>query len=702
MNVVAPLPPTDLAQVQARLASVEAQNQALRTENQLLRDKIQALLRRYFGSPKNESLDPAQLQLLLSGLVPLVPAPAPQPPATPTGSTRTSANRQPARRGIPEDLPIVREVLLPEEVKANPEAFRQIEEVITKELDWEAAKFYWRHIVRPKFVRKEPAPLPTPSQQKATAVGKQLAAMAIDDPPEVFIAALPARLIEKGLPGVGLLVHLLLSRFEDHLPYYRLEKIFRERHGVPIARQSMVDWTEQLATWLQPIYREMKAESFACGYLQADETPVRYLDRDEPGRSCQGYLWAFGHPRGNVLFEWRTSRGRDGPEEFLKDFKGKLQTDGYAAYSSLVRERNAPLLAQGKEPELILFACWAHYPKSAIIRSGEGVGAVGRPEGCWCTPDNSGGSQSSERLEEPEQTGTGTPAFRFLGVEPGSFPEPAEHFFLHGEVALQITAGARDGRMAQIVTDHCQLDARLKQSNGATMAQQVRVDRELGERGVPLLRPAVAASQHVRDAVARERLTAKVEKDEAFRSSSAALSKLTQQTRGLLPQGTEPVAAPFAMQSHLSRSLRGEVTPSQLQSFTHAGSGVIEEEKQRRIPHAPPVLWRDFIQNESKLLRLQVVGEGLVAASFCRQRQDASVLVGRSWVMPQEVLHPGMQGGQTAVAGDGAIASLTLQVHQKVQDSLNGDIGQRQPVDSSMGLLSQERKEQSQRIPIGP
>jgi len=74
MNVVAPLPPTDLAQVQARLASVEAQNQALRTENQLLRDKIQALLRRYFGSPKNESLDPAQLQLLLSGLVALVPA----------------------------------------------------------------------------------------------------------------------------------------------------------------------------------------------------------------------------------------------------------------------------------------------------------------------------------------------------------------------------------------------------------------------------------------------------------------------------------------------------------------------------------------------------------------------------------------------------------------------------------------------------
>ena len=212
----------------------------------------------------------------------------------------------------------MREVLLPEEVKANPEAFRQIEEVITKELDWEAAKFYWRHIVRPKFVRKEaasaatpsatplPQPsLPTPSQQKATAVGKELAAAVIVEPPEVFIAALPARLIEKGLPGVGLLVHLLLSRFEDHLPFYRLEKIFRERHGVPIARQSMVDWTEQLATWLQPIFREMKVESFASGYLQGDETPVRYLDRDEPGRSCQGYLFAYGQLRPRTMIGGR-------------------------------------------------------------------------------------------------------------------------------------------------------------------------------------------------------------------------------------------------------------------------------------------------------------------------------------------------------------------------------------------------------------
>lgn len=358
MTEIAPPPAQPaqrLAQLEALLAQSQSQVQNLSAENQLLRQKLDALIRRYFGHTKNEGLDPAQLQLLLAGLTPTVAAPV---PATKTSATSAPArpSRPAPRSGIPEDLPTVREVLLPQEVKANPEAFRQIEEVVTKELDWEPAKFYWRHIVRPKFVHKVPAVVPSPMPPKAAAP----ASAVILALPEVFIAPMPPRLIEKGLPGVGLLVHLLLSRFEDHLPFYRLEKIFRERYGVPLSRQSMVDWTEQLATWLQPIYRQMIVELFAGGYLQADETPIRYLDREEPGRSCQGYMWVFGRPRGNVVFEWQTSRGREGPKAFLEQFKGKLQTDGYQVYRSLVEERNQPLVAQGQEPDLILFNCWAH------------------------------------------------------------------------------------------------------------------------------------------------------------------------------------------------------------------------------------------------------------------------------------------------------------------------------------------------------
>lgn len=356
-----------LARLEEQLANSQLRIESLSTENRLLREKLQALLHRYFGNAKNESLDPHQLLLLLAGLTDTQPAPPPPSPPV-GGGTRNSnaAARRPARSGIPDNLPVERVVLIPDEVKANPEAFRQIDEVVTKELDWDPARFFWRHYVRPKFVLKASAPALEPAKpdsatrDKISTVAQELALQAVVDPPEVFIAALPNRLIEKGLPGVGLLVHLLVSRFEDHLPFYRLEKIFLQRHDVPIARQSMVDWTERMATWLQPIYRQMIVELVAGRYIQADETPIRYLDREEPGRSCRGYFWVYSQPRGNVVFDWNVSRGREGPDAFLKDFQGKIQFDGYALYASLVQDRNRPLLAQGKPPELISFACWAH------------------------------------------------------------------------------------------------------------------------------------------------------------------------------------------------------------------------------------------------------------------------------------------------------------------------------------------------------
>jgi hypothetical protein len=95
----------------------------------------------------------------------------------------------------------------------------------------------------------------------------------------------------------------------------------------------------------------MKTGLLAGTYLQADETPIRYLDPDVKGKSQQGWLWTYSHPEGDVVFEWNISRSREGPREFLKEFKGKLQTDGYGVYESLARERGG---------ELILIGCWAH------------------------------------------------------------------------------------------------------------------------------------------------------------------------------------------------------------------------------------------------------------------------------------------------------------------------------------------------------
>jgi transposase len=301
--------------------------------------------------------------MLLAGLVHQEPAPAPTAPTRPAKPTQAASPRPPARSGIPEDLPTQREVLLPAEVQAHPEAFRQIDELVTRELDYEPGRFFWHLYVRPKFVRQNASPVsatpvaPSPTAQPgavATQLSPVMLAMVAAEIPalkEVLVAALPNRLIEKGLPGVGLLVHLLLSRFEDHLPFYRQEKIFRERHRIPISRQSMVEWAEQIATWLQPVYRQMIKDLVAQKYLQADETPIGYLDREVPGRACQGYFWGYGRPGGDVIFDWQTGRSREGPRAILKEFKGKLQTDGYGVYQSLAGER---------KEDWMLIGCWAH------------------------------------------------------------------------------------------------------------------------------------------------------------------------------------------------------------------------------------------------------------------------------------------------------------------------------------------------------
>ena len=173
-----------LTQLVGQLQDAHAQIQSLTTENQLLRQKLDALIRRYFSSPKNEHVDPQQLQLLLAGLnleTPVPPAAPAEKPATPA---KVPSARKPARSGFPENLPVERVVLLPEEVQAHPDQFRQIEEVVTKELDYEPGRFFWRHFVRPKFVRRS-----QPTASTASPVAGALALAAMPDPPEVLTHA---------------------------------------------------------------------------------------------------------------------------------------------------------------------------------------------------------------------------------------------------------------------------------------------------------------------------------------------------------------------------------------------------------------------------------------------------------------------------------------------------------------------------------
>lgn len=192
----------------------------------------------------------------------------------------------------------------------------RIDQEVTTEYDFVPAKLVVRQIVRPKY----------------GSCGQ-------DCCPGVTIAALPPRLLPQSKLGLGLAVFLLLSRFDDHVAYYTLERNFLERFGAVIPRQQMVQWVEKIAHLLLAIYRLIWEELKASGYLQIDETPVRVLDPEVKGKAARGYLWFFSNPKGNVFLEFHEGRGRDGPEKRLEGFAGTIQSDAYPVYDSLRRQR---------------------------------------------------------------------------------------------------------------------------------------------------------------------------------------------------------------------------------------------------------------------------------------------------------------------------------------------------------------------------
>ena len=192
----------------------------------------------------------------------------------------------------------------------------RIDQEVTTEYDFVPAKLVVRQIVRPKY----------------GSCGQ-------DCCPGVTIAPLPPRLLPQSKLGIGLAVFLLLSRFDDHVAYYTLERNFRERFGTVIPRQQRVQWVEKIAHLLLAIYWLIWEELKASGYLQIDETPVRVLDPEVKGQAGRGYLWLFSNPKGNVFLEFHQGRGRDGPEKRLEGFEGTIQSDAYEVYDSLRRQR---------------------------------------------------------------------------------------------------------------------------------------------------------------------------------------------------------------------------------------------------------------------------------------------------------------------------------------------------------------------------
>jgi transposase len=315
--------PAELSELRELIVTLQAALALSRQENSLLRQKIDALVRRVFGS-SSEQVDRKQLELLLqlaASATPAEPVPVAAKPAVKVQSRKARAPR------LPEHLPVIEEVIEPEPVKQQPEQWRCIGQEVSEQLDFEPARFLRRRIIRKKYVSRTE----------------------VDAPP--VIAPLPERLLDRSLPAPGLLAHILVSKYCDHLPLYRQEQIYTQRHQVQISRQSLARWVELAADWLKPIYEQIRTGVMAGGYVQVDETPIDYLEPGN-GKTRQGYLWTGSRPGGDVFFHWETSRATACLANVVTaTFTGTIQCDGYAAYRAF---------ANGRGQTITLAGCWAH------------------------------------------------------------------------------------------------------------------------------------------------------------------------------------------------------------------------------------------------------------------------------------------------------------------------------------------------------
>ena len=309
--------PDDVGLLKAMLVAADAELEQLRTQ-------VARLRRMAFGrSSERLTREADQLELGLEE----AEAEAAATVAPVVARARDAA--KPYRQPLPDHLP--REDVLHEPSCVCPDcggAMRRMGEDVTEQLDYVPASFRVVCHVRPRLSCRSCE--------------------------RIVQAPLPSMPIERGRPGAGLLAHVLVSKYADHLPLYRQSGIYA-RHGVELARSTLADWVGRSAGLLDPLVDALERHVMGGSTLHADDTPVPVL-APGAGRTRTGRLWTYvrderGHGSGAppaVLFRYAPDRRGERPAAHLARFRGDLHADGYAGFDRLYGERVAEV------------ACWAH------------------------------------------------------------------------------------------------------------------------------------------------------------------------------------------------------------------------------------------------------------------------------------------------------------------------------------------------------
>jgi transposase len=295
-------------------------------------ERLKLIIRRFqrvqFGR-RSEQVDRDQLALGLEDLdADIARLQARHPAASAHDGSSQPAPRQ---NGLPEHLPREDVALdIDERVCAGcGGALHVIGESVSEMLDFVPARLRVLRIRRPKY--------------GCRACGT------------IHQAAAPERPIAKGMASPGLLAHVLVSKYCDHLPLYRQSQIFA-RHGVEIDRSTLANWVGGACWWLEPLQARLAAHVFGSGKIFADDTPIPVLDPGR-GRTKTGRMWVYtrdDRPWGGpdppaAVYFYSADRKAERPASHLEGFKGILQVDGYAGFERLT-----------VHGDIVLAACWAH------------------------------------------------------------------------------------------------------------------------------------------------------------------------------------------------------------------------------------------------------------------------------------------------------------------------------------------------------
>lgn len=241
--------------------------------------------------------------------------------------------KHPGRQPLPENIPIVEQIIEPE---GNVEGLDKIGEEITESIDYTPASLVKKRTIRPKYIDRKTE--------------------------KVYIADLPNRFINKCIADPGLLSHIAVSKYVDHVPLYRQGKQFAREFDWHVSKSTFNNWMKNTCDRLEPIYECMQKQVLSCSYIQADESPIKVLEKKvrkankgksppDSKKQMMGYQWVYLSPEQKIVFfNYRKGRGVQGPKEVLDGYQGHVQCDGYKVYDKIASQHT----------DIILMGCLAH------------------------------------------------------------------------------------------------------------------------------------------------------------------------------------------------------------------------------------------------------------------------------------------------------------------------------------------------------